>query len=85
MGKDVVKGVCEDTKCFYDTYSKEYLDSNFASINYLNNNYLNSADMKSSFYTKDDTYSKTEVDNKIKHGTSLPTTVTNGQIFLLYK
>lgn len=31
--KEIVKGYCKETKCEYDVYTKEYLDSRFAVIN----------------------------------------------------
>lgn len=68
--RETAYAFCKDSKCLYETYTKEKEDALFQEVNNDLNELNNSLDTKQ---------------NKITSGTELPTTGNDGDIFLLYE
>ena len=54
------------------------IDNKYVSTNYVDSNFIKKGEVPTNVYTKDETYSRTEIDNKIQEHTSGVTSV-NGQ------
>lgn len=74
--RETAYSFCKDSKCLYETYTKEKEDALFQEVN----------DAINERYSKSET--DTLLDNKqakILSGTELPTESNDGDIFLLYE